>query len=512
MATGGGKLQIQRGFVFDNNFGILGGRIEAHPGSTVAFGSPSSYGYIEDAVLAMIDDDDLQTAAPKFEFASTTLKNVTLDGNFKLSGATIEGSLINTGEITPGPTYNMSPFYHNALKGDVSLTGGGMVNLGSSPYAIFGSGPGATSLRLINVDNVIRGSSELLVSWYGFTNRHLVQADAGQNKELVFYNGLSDGLLINSGVMKAMNGGRLRLGYSTGATAIMENFEGGDAGEIVAEENSSVFLNTINIKGGVLRTVGDNAATRGKFLAEGLVILEDVTMEGVFRFQTIAGQLSTVTLYGTNHNTGSMTGRFVVSGNSELAGGGEVIGEGGTFFTLGQSATFVNVDNLIHGSGNINTGFTNSRFINRSTFRSDGPIVFNTQINVVNSGRIEAGPGTQLTLPTITTTINYEGGVDGVIHAADGGIVNIGRIEGGVLSTEGSGVIRATGGFIKDVHNLGTIEVSSTAPQGTIVNDGLIKGPLNMTHGRHCFCPVARQRPMGNKLRVDQRRNVYQRS
>ena len=76
--------------------------------------------------------------------------------------------------------------------------------------------------------------------------------------------------------------------------------------------------------------------------------------------------------------------------------------------------------------------------------------------------------------------MNYEDGVDGVIHAADGGVVNISRIDGGVLSTEGSGVIRGTGGLIKDVHNLGTLEVNFAVPQGTIVNDGIIKGSLQI--------------------------------
>ena len=87
---GGGRLQIQRGFAFDP-FGIIGGRIEAHPGSTVALGALQSYAYVEDAVLAVIDDDDPLTTAPMFEFINADLKDVTLEGNFKLRGATILG-------------------------------------------------------------------------------------------------------------------------------------------------------------------------------------------------------------------------------------------------------------------------------------------------------------------------------------------------------------------------------------------------------------------------------------
>jgi hypothetical protein len=477
MATGGGRLQIQRGYAFDDPIGIYGGRIEAHPDSTVAIGSGSTYGYIEDAVLATVDDDDPLTSAPSFEFFNTRLQDVSLEGNFKLSGATILGSLRNLGEITSGTAIFPSN-WHNYVGGDVLLSGGGTINLAST-VALFGGGDFD---RVINVDNVIRGHGELLVSWTGFTNRHVVQADAGQNKELYFYNGLSDGLLINSGVMKSINGGRLRLGYSSGATGVMENFEAGDQGEVIAGENSSVFLSNIHIKGGVLRTEGDDPATRGKHLAESLVILEDVTTDGDFRFQTLAGQLSTITLNKTVNNTGSMTGRFAASASAELTGGGEIIGESGVLFTLGQNASIVNVDNVIHGNGNIN-GFAGNRFTNQGTIRSDGQITINTQLPFVNRGRLEAAPGAQLTLPIITTLTNIEDGIGGVIHAADGGVVNFGRIDGGVLSTEGTGVIRATGGVIKDLHNLGTVEATLLAPQGTIVNDGIIKAHLNMSSG-----------------------------
>ena len=66
------------------------------------------------------------------------------------------------------------------------------MQLGSSPSALFGVANYRTPLnyRVINVDNVIRGSSELLVSWGGFTNRNIVQADSPNTGDLVFYNRL----------------------------------------------------------------------------------------------------------------------------------------------------------------------------------------------------------------------------------------------------------------------------------------------------------------------------------
>ena len=198
------------------------------------------------------------TTAPAFQF-NAKLTDVTLEGNFKLSGTDIVGTLRNPGEISPGTT-TVATNWHNDLIGEVLLTGGGTVQLGSSPYALFGTPQSSspTGYRLINVDNVIRGSSELLVSWGGFTNRHIVQADAAG--ELVFFNGFSPDGFVNSGVMKAINGGRLRLGYQSGGTqATLQNFEGGDIGEIIAGENSTVALANIRIKGGVLRTEGNSA-------------------------------------------------------------------------------------------------------------------------------------------------------------------------------------------------------------------------------------------------------------
>ncbi|MEX0611869.1 MAG: hypothetical protein WD738_17480 [Pirellulales bacterium] len=481
MAMDGGRLQIQRGFFFDP-FALIGGRIEAHPGSTVSLGTvQQSTMLVEDAVLAMIDDEDPLTAAPKFEFYSAELKDATLEGNFKLTGAHFIGSLTNPGEITTG-AFNSTMNWHNNIEGDMLLKGGGTVYLPGSSQALFGTqGPGAPGHRLINVDNVVRGRGELLVSWAGFINRNVVQADAGQNAELIVWNGLSDDGFKNSGVMKATNGGRLRLGYGGGSLAVMENFEGSDAGEIIAAENSSVMMSNIHIKGGVIRPEGDDPATRGKFLAEQLVVFEGVTTEGEFRFQTLAGQLSTITLNNRVYNEGTITARFAVSTSAELAGGGEIIGESGTLFSFTIStASFVNIDNIIRGTGNI-YGTANNRFTNRGTIRPDGSITFHAQLPVVNSGRIEAGPGTQVTMPTIPVVLNQEQGSPGVIHAADGGIVNITRVDGGILSTEGTGLIRGTGGFIKDVHNLGTLEVDFVQPQGTIVNDGVIRGTLSVT-------------------------------
>jgi hypothetical protein len=182
---------------------------------------------------------------------------------------------------------------------------------------------GSPNFRMTNVDNIIRGNGELVIPEVGFTNRHIVQADTpgtgGQTPDLRFFN--HGQVLINPGIMQAINGGRLRLsgGGASQNSAIMENFEAADAGEIIAGENSIVILNLIQINGGVLRAVGDDPATRGRFVIEsGGTVLENLTTEGVFRFVTSSNPLtnpplSTITLSKRIINTGSMTARFAIS-------------------------------------------------------------------------------------------------------------------------------------------------------------------------------------------------------
>ena len=111
---------------------------------------------------------------------------------------------------------------------------------------------------------------------------------------------------------------------------------------------------------------------RGKYVADGLVILEDTTLEGNYRFLTSAVALSTITFDKKNYNKGSLTGRFAVATNAELVGGGEIIGEGGNILSLSQGSSFINGDNLIHGTGTISvlaTSSTETRLTNRGTIR-----------------------------------------------------------------------------------------------------------------------------------------------
>jgi hypothetical protein len=149
------------------------------------------------------------------------------------------------------------------------------------------------------------------------------------------------------------------------------------------------------------------------------------------------------------------------------------------------NAPLTNVDNVIHGSGTISGPGTHP-LTNRGTIRSDGLLQFGDLLDIVNSGRIEAVAGTRIVTSKRELIQNYENGVDGVIHAADGGVVQIGGyccggVDGGILSTEGSGIIQVLNdSILKDIHNIGNLQFGHILARGTFVNDGLIQGTMRV--------------------------------
>jgi hypothetical protein len=469
MATDGGLLQIRATTSSSNR--IVGGRIEAHSGSKVIFNSSSFSNRItiEKAILALVDDEIAETPAPQFEFNNrAVLKDVTLEGDFSIKGATLEGRLTNLGEITFAPGFGDTP--HTGIAGEVMLTGGGSMRIVStgppSPRAFDGGG------RLINVDNLIHG-----VGWIGesgnlaFTNRGILDADqpfVGSELRLEANSTLTH---VNAGTMRASNGGRLRIGSISGIGRL-ENFEGDDAGEIVIGENSSIQLFEMTVVGGALRAEGDAPLpSTGNLIVSNNVTLEDVALDGHLQTPSTA----TLRLKGHIDNQGVLTSRLHMAGPVEFTGGGEVIAQ---TLTLTSGQKFTNEDHTIILTG-ANTWASSSTlpFTNRGTIRTRQNLTVSGGIQLTNSGRLESELG-RLDLSEITV-LNSEKGVAGVIHAGMGGRITLGRVEGGVLSTEGNGVI-VGGNAVVNVHNIGALEVPGTAGlSGNVINDGIIKGGLN---------------------------------
>ena len=165
VASGARRCKFNKGLFWVRR-SHSGGRIEAYPGSTVVLGTDFSTVAVEGSVLAAVDDTDPLTAAPAFQF-NAKLTNVSLEGNFRFTGATFVGTLRNSGVITPGtaPTQlrqnGITIWPANCLSREVERCS---LEFAFAPFAVANYRT-PLNYRVINVDNVIRGSSELLVSW-----------------------------------------------------------------------------------------------------------------------------------------------------------------------------------------------------------------------------------------------------------------------------------------------------------------------------------------------------------
>jgi hypothetical protein len=379
------------------------------------------------------------------------------------SVAGISGVTTNLGQISL--PFSTTPALYVDV--DTVLTGGGSV-VGASPATMF---TGANGTRLVNADNLIHGTG-VVAFQVPVTNRGIIEADVPSNTDLQ----LSSTLLgsatnINSGMLKASGGGHLRI-----ASNPLQNFEGATSGKIIAGQNSVVELMSTTINGGIVQFEGSDPVTQGKLQVESAVSMQDVTIQGAMRSTTSTA----ITMTGQINNQGTIAVPLNVTTSLQLNGPGEVLLQN-SWLTYSTNARIINQSNLLHGpSATWGTGPVT--FINRGTLRSDGTLsLSNSSMKFTNSGRLEAGPGATLNVGSFELT-NYEGATGGTVFAADGGVVNLGVVHGGTLSTSGTGVIKvsAVGSAINldNIRNTGNLETTNARITGAITNDGLMKGSI----------------------------------
>lgn len=293
--------------------------------------------------------------------------------------------------------------------------------------------------------------------------------------------------LINTGTLRAADGGTLRLNQGT-----YDN----TGGVIEAQDASVVELhNSATVTGGVLQTSGTgeirpsggNGTVRDLTLAAGsaLVIPENKALiaEGTI---TVDGELRL--------ESAGVTSVLVVRSPVFLDGAGEVVLTDST----DNRFSFNGVEPNYRLTTSIPTrGATGSvwglahgiAITNHSTITADGinPLLINPsntpidgQAGVINTGTLRAVSGATLMLE--------EGSFDntgGVIEAQDGSTVELqasAAISGGELRSEGSGVLRSTSGAlpptVSDLTVSGRVEAlggTSLRLGGTLVNDGVIE-------------------------------------
>ncbi len=467
-ASGGGILRLNGngGGSFTNN-----NLIEALDSSQVQLINGAS---IFGGTLLTAGTGTIQNAG------TATLSGLTNAGVFIANNSTtttLVGPIVNSGSITLDST---GGFTDLSLNGDVTLSGGGTVNLANAAR-ILGSG-------VLTTDNLIQGETgnggSLGANAIGIINQTSGMIVANVNGLILDVDPSSASGLVNNGIMEASSGGILRLNGNGGGTFSNNNLIQALDGSVVQLSNGATII------GGTLQT-----ADSGTIQNVNTATLNNLTNAGTF----IGNDGTATTLVGTMTNTGVISlnsaGNFtdlLLGGNVTLTGAGTV-NLSGADRILG-SGILTNVNNLIQGDTNSSGGGLGANqigVINQASGvinANHSGLALNVDPNaangLVNHGLMEASNGGILLL-------NGNGGggftnTGATITAQNGSTVqltNSASVTGGTLSTVGTGVLQ----------NLNTAALTSltlagnflagnstvTTVGGLITNTGLIS--LNST-------------------------------
>ena len=376
------------------------------------------------------------------------------------------GSMVNQGAITVGPGDGLA-FEQNS--GTVTISGGGTITLANGNIAT-GAGLAET---LVNVDHVISGQGHILL--YQFTNQATINANSPGNTLSVQ---TSTAGFTNTGTLEATNRGTLLL--VAGSPVTLNNA----GATIQALSGSTVQFEGYILSGGTITTSGS-----GVFQNINSSYYNNITNNGTF--QTMGGNYAI--LEGTIINNGTFSapnGGYQINGNVTLKGTGTVSGANAALF----HSSFVGGGTLtlqqpLSGGGSI--GDSSFNLSNQSTITANNPSanLILAANPVVNTGTLQASNGATL---EIQNTVNNAG--SGTITAQNGSTVLLdfsGTVNGGTLTTTGSGSFQTTSGTLdgstNTVTNAGLFNVGSgdtLSLKGTINNTGtfaLANGCLAMS-------------------------------
>ncbi len=405
----------------------------------------------------------------------------------------LAGTITNSGTIIVNSTGSATDL--EVQTGGLTLDGGGTVIFSGGPFA--GINSITTGTRLTNVDNLIQGQGRLGQDNTAFTNGANGIIDANVDGLTLTLDPVTENSVVDEGA-SFLNDGTLRA--SDGGVLVLSGNGGGsftNNGTIEALDGSQVQLtNGVSVTGGTLITAG-TGVIRANSSQD--VFLTDLSNTGTL----LADNNSDLGLAGTITNSGSITVTSsgsatdieIQDGGVTLDGGGTVTFAGGQFAGLNSAVTgtrLTNIDNLIQGQGRIgqnNTAITNqaggiiSANVNGASLTLDPA----TELNVVddgpsflNNGILRASNGGVLIL-----TGNAGGSFtnNNLIEALDGSevqLTNEASVTGGILSTTGTGIIRANSSqnvFLTNLTISGTLLADNNCDlglAGTITNTGSI--------------------------------------
>ena len=356
-------------------------------------------------------------------------------------------SMMNNGSISLAGTDGLQ------IEGNttVTLSGSGSVTMAGNAFT---GGNGAPTLIL---QQKLHGHGSFSLG-LSLTNESTINAMGGT----LF---MQPNSVTNTGTMEASSGSILA--FTNGVATVYNN----TGGTIEALNGGTVQLENGVYTGGTLTTVGT-----GVIQASASAVLNNLTNSGTLQIVSA----NNATLENTINNTGTIqlpSSTLNMSGNVTLSGAGAMIMSGSSNLRQLNSTDTLTNQQLIHGSGTI----SELPLTNQSTLSADSKAntLFLSGGKTTNTSLMQATGGGILELDTV---VNNSGGT---IEAFPGSTVIFtnsfnGSINGGTLTTSGTGMIESQNGVLDGTVNIPTnagkllVKNFDLFFQGTINNKGTI--------------------------------------
>ena len=429
--TGGLTLNDNLGTWFIRNGKFNGGTVSLAAGTTSRLIATGNTGTLIGVTL---------NGQPGTGTAALDLQQFVNGGQINVTG----GLTLNT-TLLVGPTTNSNVAWNLTFVDTQTLGGTGTIVLGDRGNRIDVSRTSGTPAVLtIGSGITIRGKTGIVGnsgSGYGLINQGTIQADVAAT-------GASDGITVsfgagagvttgNTNLMKALNGGILRLGQAS--YEVFTTAQLGIAGISQDANNSAIYLqgtldntgSTLLLNGstGSWRVIGYGVVKNGAVVTEGgaalrfqLGYLDGVTLGGA------AGPGNVdLTTFGGYNRIYVKNGLTLVNGSVITAGHATNTNNYGTLELLDANQTFGGTGSVVFGAspnnsiinngGTLtlgsgiavrgNTGYFQGTIANNGTVSADvsgGTLTFNS--TVTNIGTVEARNGATVVLTSATNLVS----------------------------------------------------------------------------------------------------------
>jgi hypothetical protein len=418
---------------------------------------------------------------------------VTSSANISVPLLTIDpgDTLVASGGISGGTFTEVNGTLNTpgAMFGNAYVLGTGRIEMPASTSQI-------SNLYYVAPGGLVRGRGTISVQIDSHNDGEIRADILGQLLTISMSPGAT---VANSGRMTAVGGGTLKitaLNSASGATLWGGRIES-NAGStvILGTSGANTIVNDVTIAG-----IDDSdPLTATPVINFASPSLTDPTFEGTFSVPTgsSAGFTGLVTNKAQITMAPATSSPYFFPGtDTSLTGGGSFLMQEGFLFSGTAGTTHLyNIDNTIHGTGTITTGFG---FTNRGTINADVASALSLNLTSsaagvtdVNSGTMRSSGGGYLRIGAVTLQ-NYEGGTLGKVIAGQNSVVelNAATISGGIVQCEGpvaatQGRFRLLGNSaFQDVTVQGTFRTTSNVAatmSGQVNNQGVIAAPLNVT-------------------------------